>query len=253
MTADGTTRARLRFRGSAALRTRGWARRTPLRWAAGLVLVGLLAWLAWYASLPAADARGHRLGVGPPVVAYPWPTEPDPNAEDRWGFIKRQCTSYAGWYLNTHGVPFAERTRGPAGPGVFFSAGEWDRGAVEAGFPVSRRPAVGSVAQWHKWEPSPPSPRSRDVNLYLPYRDELDLTAGPYGHVAVVVRVLPDDSVLLVQYNGADRQLQLVHGRAPRYLYIGVRRPPAPPVCTVPIAAPGPAVAVPAAPARRCR
>lgn len=198
--------------------------------AAGLVLVTALAWLvAWYADVPTVDARGHWLGPGPPVSAYPWSAERDPAAEDPWGFVKRQCTSYAAWFLNSHGVPFARLTRGPAGVGLFLNAGEWDRGAAGAGFPVSRHPAVGSIAQWHAEEPSPPLPESDDVNLYLPFRDEPDLVAGRYGHVAVVTTVLPDDSVLVAGYNGDDRRLQLRHTRAPRYLYIGVRRAPSPP------------------------
>ena len=97
-----------------------------------------------------------------------------------------------------------------------------DAAASRAGFTVSRRPAVGAIAQWRDREPSPPSPRSEEPVAYPPYRDALDLVAGPYGHVAVVMRVLRDGSVLVTQYDGHSRLLQRLHVRAPRYLYLGV-------------------------------
>lgn len=185
---------------------------------------GLLG-LAASGKLPSADARGHQLGPGPPLTAYPWPAETSRTADDPWGFTKRQCTSYAAWFLNSHGVPFAARTRGPAGTGVFRDAHDWDLGAVRAGFVVSRHPAAGTIAQWHALEASPPSPPSHVVEPYLPYRDDLGLTAGPFGHVAVVTAVLPDTSVLVAGYDGVDREFELLHTRAPRYLYIGVPFP----------------------------
>ena len=190
---------------------------------AGLVPVVLVAWLmAAGATRTTVDARGHTLGPGPATSAYPWATEPDPTAPDRWGFTMRQCTSYVAWYLNSHGVPVARRTWGPAGLGVFDVAGDWDRGAADAGFAVSRRPVVGSIAQWRSDEHSPTGPISYEANRYLPYRDQPHLIAGPSGHVAVVVTVLRDGSVLVAGYNGGTRRLQLLHTRAPRYLYIGV-------------------------------
>jgi surface antigen len=192
--------------------------------AGGQVLVAALAWpVACYPADPgAADARGHWLGPGPAVSAYPWSREPDPAAEDAWGFLKRQCTSYAAWFLNSHGVPFARPTRGPRGEAVFLDGDDWEHAATLAGFPVSHHPVVGSIAQWHAWEASPPPPRSRDVDRHRPYRDQPEVVGGPYGHVAVVTTVLRDDSVLVAGYDGEERQLELLHTRAPRYLYIGV-------------------------------
>lgn len=176
---------------------------------------------AGYYFLPRADARGHQLGAGPAAVDYPWPAQPDPGARDPWGFPERQCTSYAAWYLNTHGVPFNTRTDGPRGAGVFTSGGEWDRAARAAGFVVSRRPVVGSIAEWHAGEASPRIPSS-SAGRYGPYVDAPDLTAGTDGHVAVVMKVLPDRSVLVADYNGETRRFERLHTRAPRYLYIGV-------------------------------
>jgi surface antigen len=188
-----------------------------------VLLAVLVPLIVAFADVPTADARGHWLGPGPPETAYAWSTEADPAAGDPWGFVKRQCTSYAAWFLNTHGVPFAEKTRGPSGQGLFLNAGEWDLGAVEAGFLVSRRPAVGSIAQWHPRESSPVDREASEHGRSDPYLEEQDLTAGRWGHVAVVTSVLPDGSVLTAGYNGDERGLVLVHTRAPRYLYIGVR------------------------------
>ncbi|WP_138761080.1 CHAP domain-containing protein [Modestobacter altitudinis] len=119
------------------------------RWAA-IVLVLLCA--ACYHDLPTAGARGRQLGSGPPSRAYPWAGDGGMPL-DLWGFVTRQCTSYAAWYLNTHGVPFALLTRGPEGRALFTSAGGWDDAAVAAGFPVLATPAVGSIAQWTPGSP----------------------------------------------------------------------------------------------------
>jgi surface antigen len=179
------------------------------------VAVALALLLVVWCSLPWADARRHSAGPGPALDAYPWPREWNPVALDPWGFVQRQCTSFAAWYLNAHGVPFAMRTRGPRGEALFLGAGQWDRGARSAGFPVETTPLVGSIAQWRAGESSPPVRVSS-----TPYPD-LALTASGYGHVAVVAEVLPDGSVLVAEYDGGDRGFHLLHTRAPRYLWIG--------------------------------
>jgi surface antigen len=178
-----------------------------------------------YVCLPHADARDHRLGTDSGSATYPWAQQPDPGAMDIWGFMERQCTSYAAWYLNMHGVPFAARTRGPAGVAFFLSADQWDRAAAVAGFPVRVTPVVGSIAEWHAGEASPSSAwAGSDVESYPPYVDALDLVAGSHGHVAVVEAVLGDGSVLVSEYDGEDRRFHLLRTRAPRYLYIGAPR-----------------------------
>jgi surface antigen len=180
------------------------------------VVLSLL--LLTWCSLPRADARRHSAGPGPVLGAYPWAGQWNPLALDPWGFVQRQCTSFAAWYLNAHGVPFAMRTRGPGGEGLFLGAGQWDSGARRAGFPVETTPVVGSIAQWRAGESSPPVRVSQ-----IPYPD-VALTAGGYGHVAVVAAVLRDGSVLVAEYDGGDRGFHLLHTRAPRYLYIGTPR-----------------------------
>jgi surface antigen len=175
-----------------------------------LVLVACAA-CSW---LPVADADGHRLGPGPAKTAYPWAGAGAPLL-DPWGFVSRQCTSYAAWYLNAHGVPFGLLTRGPGGPGLFTSAGGWDDAAEAAGFPVRATPIVGSIAQWDPGEASPSGPGS-------PRAGEV---AGGHGHVAVVQEVNPDGSVLVSEYDGEDRSYDVHVTRAPRYLYIGVPAP----------------------------
>jgi surface antigen len=181
-----------------------------------LVVVGATC----YQCLPFADASDRSLRRGPSATAYPWDGERG-LVFDPWGFVARQCTSYVAWYLNTHGVPFGLRTRGPAGEGLFTSASDWDRAALAAGFAVRSTPVVGSIAQWDAGETSPPapSPASADDVDAARYRP---LTARGFGHVAVVQRVLDDGAVVVSEYNGADGSFRVLVTRAPRYLYIGV-------------------------------
>jgi surface antigen len=165
-----------------------------------------------------ADARGHHLRPGASTAAYPWATA-GPTL-DPWGFVTRQCTSYAAWFLNAHGVPFGLLTRGPAGDGLFTSAGSWDGAAAAAGFPVRSTPVVGSIAQWDPGEASPAGPPGA---AYV-----AGGTAGPYGHVAVVREVRADGAVVVSEYDGADGSFHVRLTRAPRYLYVGVSIPPHP-------------------------
>jgi surface antigen len=195
--------------------------REPL-WVAVLVALlltalGIGVLTAWLRPAPTvADARGAAMTwAGPAPSAYPW-SGPVPSAADPWGFTQGQCTSFVAWWLNTHGVPFARHTRGPAGAAIFDDAGGWDAAARKAGFPVSDVPRVGSVAQWHPGEAS----RAR--------RDGVGplLVAGEHGHVAVVVAVGRDDQVVTVGYDGATHVLERLSTRAPRYLQIGTLPPP---------------------------
>jgi surface antigen len=189
----------------------------------GTVVLSLL--LVTWCSFPSADARGHELGAGPPLDAYPWAHQWNPVALDPWGFVQRQCTSFVAWWLNTHGVPFAALTRGPSGQAVFLDAAGWDASARTAGFAVSTAPAVGSVAQWRAEESSPTVLDAEPDGAFGDPADAaLALTATGHGHVAVVVAVLADGSVLVAGFDGADRGFHLVHTRAPRYLVIGEPR-----------------------------
>ena len=181
----------------------------------------LLACVACWHGLPVADARGHQLGAGPALDAYPLAGERS-LALDPWGFVVRQCTSYAAWYLNAHGVPFGLLTRGPGGEGLFTSAGSWDDAAAAAGFPVRSTPAVGAIAQWDPRESSPAVPAGDGGPPVVE-------TAGRYGHVAVVRAVHDDGSVVVSEYDGGDGTYHVRTTRAPRYLYIGVTGSPAVP------------------------
>lgn len=160
-----------------------------------------------------ADARNARLGSGPGITSYPWADEGNPKAADPWGFPKRQCTSFVAWYLNSHGVPFAERTEGPGGVGTFGNASTWATGASAAGFVVSTKPAIGSIAQWRSAEPwHPGSASASPANA-----------CGSGGHVAVVLSVHSDGrTVDVAHYDGHTREFDIRPVWAPRYLYIGV-------------------------------
>jgi surface antigen len=205
------------------------ARRRRVALARTAVLL-LVVCAACWACFPTADARGRRLGAGPSADAYPLAGERGPALDD-WGFVARQCTSYAAWFLNTHGVPFGLLTRGPAGQALFTSAGGWGRAATAAGFAVRDVPAVGSIAQWDPGESSPPAPPAVDGGGSGDgsggSHGRAVVTAGRYGHVAVVRHVFADGSVVVSEFNGADGAFHVQVTRAPRYLYIGVPGSPA--------------------------
>lgn len=155
-----------------------------------------------------SDARGARLTFyGPPTTAYPWADAPAGGRLDPYGYPERQCTSFVAWYLNSHGVPFSRRTRGPAGVGRFDAAATWADAARSAGFTVSAVPLPGSVAQWRAGERQAP---------------DCSFAAGPQGHVAVVLHVYPDGTAQVAEYDGRSRTFAVRRDRAPRYLYLGV-------------------------------
>ena len=153
---------------------------------------------------------------GPPPEAYPYRAGGTPRL-DAYGFVTGQCTSFAAWWLDVHGVPLGVLTVGPGGPAWFLNASSWDGSAVAAGYRVGRVPVVGALAQWHAGESN--LERRSDGRWHTS-------TAGRAGHVAVVVRVLPGGEVDWLDH-GAGGRTELHRGRgfAPRYLYVGVTAP----------------------------
>jgi surface antigen len=163
-------------------------------------------------------ATTHNVSA-PGLTAYPWANDQS-GGSDPYGLTMRQCVSYAAWYLNAHGTPFGYYTKGPRGVGTFGDASTWDAGAFAAGFTVSTRPLVGSIAQWHGYETSTTFTATGSSSI----------TAGSQGHVAVVTRVYPDGAVDLAQYNlGFNRTFNtLTHVNAPRYIYVPLASPRVP-------------------------
>jgi surface antigen len=147
----------------------------------------------------------------PPNTAYPWAGD-ETQGLDTYGMTKRQCVSFAAWYINAHGTPFGYLTKGPKGVGTFNNATVWDAAAFKAGFVVSVRPVVGSIAQWHAYETS-----TWTTPTYKGW-----MKAGWAGHVAVVTRVYVNGNVDIAQYNGSNARAYsvAVNVRAPRYIYI---------------------------------
>jgi surface antigen len=137
--------------------------------------------------------------------SYPYASDTT-GASDEWGFTKRQCVSYVAWRLAGAGRPLDNATQ------HWNSALDWDDTARRLGYRVSSRPSVGAVAQWNAGERS---------SYWSPGATRSDGTyvAGSVGHVAWVVDVYDDGSVLVAQYNGTvDRGFSTMHVTAPRYL-----------------------------------
>lgn len=208
------------------------ARRGPLRWVlralsrtAALAVTAVLAVLlagflgsgARALTLPvrvAGDA-GLRLDRSVAAAAYPYDRRQAPL--DRFGFVAGECTSFAAWWLNAHGVPFGVVTVGPRATGRFLNASTWDGAARAAGWPVGDVPVVGAIAQWHAGETST---RERADGSPVTF------VAGKPGHVAVVTEVFPDGTAQWQEYGwGGRAELNVARGTAPRYLYIGVAPP----------------------------
>lgn len=140
---------------------------------------------------------------------YPYRTQSDPNAVDKWGFTQRQCVSFAAWRLAQHGDTISNDGN------AWGSAYSWDEGARKLGFPVTSKPRVGAIAQWNAHE---------DSAYYAPGSATANgtFTAGGYGHVGWVKQVYSDGSVLIEQYNLSDsRDYSVMRVKAPRYLVIG--------------------------------
>ena len=92
---------------------------------------------------------------------------------DAWGFLTRECTSYAAWYMNVMNGKDFYNTRPGSG-----SAYNWGNIARDQGFTVSSSPKVHAIIYW---------------------------SAGPltssWGHVAVVEAVNGDGTINISEYN----------------------------------------------------
>lgn len=180
------------------------------------LLAGVATLLA--ALVAAASPAALAAGGGYPYAAV----RPAAGAADPWGFGIRQCTSFVAWRLHQHGVALTDSGfRGPDGrAAVWGDARNWAAAARADGYPVGSVAEVGAVAQWGAGESAPYYP----PGSALPHGTA---TAGPDGHVAWVVKVYPDGSALVDQYNGGGGDLEYseIRVRAPRYLYIAVPAP----------------------------
>lgn len=92
---------------------------------------------------------------------------------DAWGFLTRECTSYAAWYWNVVlGKRFINTRPGEG------SAYNWPNLARDQGYSVSNTPSVGAIISW---------------------------SAGPltsaWGHVAIVEAVNGDGTINVSEYN----------------------------------------------------
>lgn len=159
--------------------------------------VVLLAVLTLGLLAPTAPARAY-------TDDYPWKSDTSGSA-DSFGFTKRQCVSYAAWrlYKAGHRISNSKQRWG--------NAYNWDDTARRLGKRVTTTPKVGSIAQWNGYEKSP----------WYTSRGVGTMQAGRYGHVAWVVSVYADRSVLVRQYNmNGTRAYSQMRVKAPRYLYI---------------------------------
>lgn len=108
--------------------------------------------------------------IGGGGSGYPYSSIDEPDA---WGFLTRECTSYAAWYLNViAGIDFVN-TRPGSG-----SAYNWANLARDQGLTVSSSPRKGAAISWG---------------------------AGPltsaWGHVAIVEAVNGDGTINISEYN----------------------------------------------------
>ena len=137
---------------------------------------------------------------------YPWRLDQTWSA-DRYGFTKRQCTSFVAWRL-------AQRLRPISASQGWGNAYHWDDKARQRGVTVTTRPKVGAVAQWNAGEASA-------MYLYGSTRPNATMRAGSYGHVAFVRGVYADGSVSVAHYNMyGSRSYSVTRLKAPRYLYL---------------------------------
>ena len=147
------------------------------------------------------DHRARAAGNDYPYAAG------QPNRVDPWGFYTRQCTSFVAWRMRQAGVAFTNNMRG----GHWGNAYEWAGNARRLGYRVDTTPKAGAIAHWGANEPG----------------------SGRWGHVAYVLAVRGDGSVVVEDYNvntgsGPFQYHQRVT-RAPRYLHVADSGPVTPP------------------------
>jgi surface antigen len=138
---------------------------------------------------------------------YPYKSQSDYYAIDKWGFTQRQCVSFAAWRLAQHGDTINNQDN-------WGSAYSWDEAARRLGHVVTSKARVGAIAQWNAHESGAyygkgaTSPNGK-------------FTAGGYGHVGWVKQVYADGSALVEQYNmGGDRSYSVMRVKAPRYIVL---------------------------------
>jgi surface antigen len=135
---------------------------------------------------------------------YPWKSDTT-NSNDSFGFTKRQCVSYAAWRLYRAGHRISNSS------GRWGNASHWDDAARNLGKRVTTTPKLGAIAQWNAYEKS----------AWYTSSGVGTMQASKYGHVAVVVYVYGDRSVLVRQYNmNGNRSFSQMRVKAPRYIYV---------------------------------
>ncbi len=116
-----------------------------------------------------AKSRGREILSGG-GSGYPYTSIDEPDA---WGFLTRECTSYAAWYMNVINGKDWYNTRPGSG-----SAYNWGNLARDQGYSVSSSPRRGAIIYWSAGS----------------------LTSG-WGHVAVVEAVNSDGTIDISEYN----------------------------------------------------
>ena len=143
---------------------------------------------------------------GNPADPYGYPLfDATPDSVDWWDFDARECTSYVAWAMNViHGnraKPWFFTNNMDGGHWGF--ATDWDANAQKLGYQIDTTPAIGAVAQWHF--------------------DEIHFANGqnvPGGHVAVVVAINGDGSVMVADYNFKTFAFDLHPERPHRFIHI---------------------------------
>lgn len=120
-----------------------------------------------YAARQKARGREVLLGGG---SGYPYSSIDEPDA---WGFLTRECTSYAAWYMNVMNGKDFVNTRPGSG-----SAYNWPNLARDQGFTVSSSPQRGAIISWGAGS-----------------------LTSQWGHVAIVEAVNGDGTIDISEYN----------------------------------------------------
>jgi len=120
-----------------------------------------------YAARQKARGREVLLGGG---SGYPYTSIDEPDA---WGFLTRECTSYAAWYMNVINGKDWYNTRPGSG-----SAWNWPNLARDQGYTVSSTPKKGAIISWGRGS-----------------------LTSQWGHVAIVEAVNGDGTIDISEYN----------------------------------------------------
>ncbi len=124
-----------------------------------------------YALRAQMSSKSHETVSSSNSSGYPYANLVPDSIGDPWGFLVRECTSYAAWYFNSVEGRSWNRIAG------YGDGWGWKHAASGNSYNTHSTPQVGAIITWSKSK------------------------IAPYGHVAIVMKVNDDGTIDVSEYN----------------------------------------------------